>query len=35
MIPINFMPFVANYWPYILGGVFLYVFLFISFDKAR
>ncbi|TRY73694.1 hypothetical protein TCAL_03360 [Tigriopus californicus] len=35
MIPINFMPFFTDQWPYIVGGIFLYAIIFISLDKTR
>ncbi len=35
MIPVNMMPLLANYWPYVLGGVFLWTIVYISIDKTR
>lgn len=35
MIPINFMLFFTDQWPYIVAGIFLYAIIFISLDKTR
>ena len=35
MIPINLMPFFTQYWPFVLGGVFLYTVIYLSIEKTR
>ncbi len=35
MIPVNMMPLLANYWPFVLVGVFVWTILYISIDKTR
>ncbi len=29
------MPLLANYWPFVLGGFFLWTIIYISIDKMR
>ena len=35
MIPVNLMPFFTQFWPYVLGGVFLYTLMYLSIEKTR
>lgn len=35
MIPVNLMPFFTQYWPFVLGGVFLYTLMYLSIEKTR
>ena len=35
MIPLNLMPFFAQYWPYFLAGLFFYTVFYLSMERTR
>ena len=35
MIPLNLMPFFAQYWPLVLAGLFFYTVFYLSMERTR